>query len=403
MRKKRYLKDGFLNALTYLSAGLATLVLVSIIGFVIIRGANTISWDMITSNYWSVNYKLNVEESLTTEFEAPENLSENVYYSSKYGIAIEDTIDRSKQKLVTVAYVHPDSLLNQTVTASKGEIVSVNEGFILQNITVIKEDGSSQLIGTQLKQDAQQVLEALESSTRIDSLFVQTPGGGIYGSIVATLMLIAISLLLALPIGIGAAIYLQEYAKDGLVTQLMRSCIEMLAGIPSIIFGLMGVAVLFPLTSLVGAQSISILLGGLTLAIMLLPIIIRQTEESLLVVPNGIRMASLSLGATKAQTIFKVILPSALPGILSAILLAISRVIGESAALIYTMGTTIVDKPEILKGATSLAVQIWQIMSGEQPNFELASAISLVILVLVLILNLSVKAISRRINMKWSA
>ncbi len=113
-------------------------------------------------------------------------------------------------------------------------------------------------------------------------------------------------------------------------------------------------------------------------------------------------MASLSLGATKSQTIFKVILPSALPGILSAILLAISRVIGESAALIYTMGTTIVDDPKILEGATSLAVQIWQIMSGEQPNFELASAISIVILVIVLTLNLTVKLISNRLNRKWS-
>ncbi|HHX07366.1 MAG TPA: ABC transporter permease subunit, partial [Erysipelothrix sp.] len=110
-----------------------------------------------------------------------------------------------------------------------------------------------------------------------------------------------------------------------------------------------------------------------------------------------------SLGATETQTIFKVVLPTALPGIISAVLLAISRVIGESAALIYTMGTAISDNPEILQPATTLAVQIWSIMSGEQPNFELASAISIIILVVVLSLNILVKAITTRLNRKWEA
>ncbi len=145
----------------------------------------------------------------------------------------------------------------------------------------------------------------------------------------------------------------------------------------------------------------SILLGGLTLTVMLLPIVIRQTEESLIVVPNGLRNASLSLGATETQTIFKVILPSAIPGIISSVLLSVSRVIAESAALIYTMGTAVVDNPKILEPATSLAVQIWSAMSGEQPNFELASAISIVILVLVLGLNIFVKIITSHLNRKW--
>jgi len=133
-----------------------------------------------------------------------------------------------------------------------------------------------------------------------------------------------------------------------------------------------------------------------------MPVIIRQTEEALIVVPMGVRSASLSLGATETQTIFKVILPSALPGILSATLLSVSRIIGESAALIYTMGTFVNDNPRLKEGATSLAVQIWSVMSGEQPNFELASAISIIVLGIVLVMNISVKVVSSRLNRKWS-
>ena len=139
----------------------------------------------------------------------------------------------------------------------------------------------------------------------------------------------------------------------------------------------------------------------MTLAIILLPTIIRTTEESLKVVPQNFREASFSLGANQTQTIFKIVLPAALPGILTATILGIGRVIGESAALIYTMGTFINDDPSLLQGATSLAVQIWSIMNGEQPNFALASSISIIILVMVLIMNISVKSISRKLFKRW--
>ena len=160
----------------------------------------------------------------------------------------------------------------------------------------------------------------------------------------------------------------------------------------------MGVSVLFPITAAMGAKTTNILLGALTMAIILLPTIIRSTEEALRVVPQGLRDASLSLGASQTQTIFKITLPCAMPGILSGILLSIGRVVGESAALIYTMGTFINDQPGLLKQGTSLAVHIWSVMSGEQPNFELACAISIIILIFVLILNLTVKLLSRRLQ-----
>ena len=163
----------------------------------------------------------------------------------------------------------------------------------------------------------------------------------------------------------------------------------------------MGVLVLFPITSAFGATGTSILLGGLTMSVVLMPIIIRTTEESLKVVPQSFRDASLSLGANTSQTILKIVLPSAMPGILTATLLGIGRIIGESAALIYTMGTFTSDNPSLLSGGTSLAVQIWSIMSGEQPNFQLASAISLIILLIVLIMNFSVKLIAKRLQKTW--
>ncbi|MPM87741.1 Phosphate transport system permease protein PstA [bioreactor metagenome] len=164
----------------------------------------------------------------------------------------------------------------------------------------------------------------------------------------------------------------------------------------------MGVTVLFPITQLLGATTTSILLGGLTMSIILLPTIIKSTEEALIVVPQSLRDGSLSLGATKSQTIFKVVLPCAINGILTGILLSIGRVIGESAALIYTMGTFINDSPSLLSQGTSLSVMIWSFMSGEQPNFQLASAISIIILIIVLVLNFVVKAIAKRFTKKFA-
>lgn len=182
------------------------------------------------------------------------------------------------------------------------------------------------------------------------------------------------------------------------MTAWLRSSIELLSGVPSVVFGLMGMTMLFNVTKLMGITGQSTMLGALTLAVILLPVIIRQTEEALINVPDGYRMASLSMGATQFQTIYKIIIPNALPGILSATLLSISRIIGESAALIFTMGTAITDNPAWNARGTSLAVHIFTVMSGEQPNFELASAISIVILFIVLILNISVKYLTYRMT-----
>lgn len=403
-RQRRKQKDLYANILTYASALLATVVLVSIFVFIFRRGFSVLSWDMIRNDYWSQNYIAQVNDYPQDSYERPADLDDSIAFSTKYGIGLQDEINQDKQKIVTVAYQAPESVFSSSTIATKGakyeQPLGDMTGNSISRLTLIVDEQRVN-VGTQAKNTAQEVVDSMDSSSEIVSLFYQTPGGGIWGSLIATLLLIFVSLLISLPIGIAAAIYLHEYAKPNKITSFMRSSIEMLSGVPSIIFGLMGVAVLFPITTIFGANTLSTLLGGITMAVMLLPIVIRQTEESLIVVPDGLRNASLSLGATETQTIFKVVLPTALPGIISAILLAVSRVIGESAALIYTMGTTISDSPKLLEGATTLAVSIWSIMGAEQPNFELASAISIVILVLVLGLNIIVKIISNRLNRKW--
>ena len=284
---------------------------------------------------------------------------------------------------------------------------STGNGAVIVTLIIAAAPYVARMVESSLKEVPAGVIEAAQAMgcTNLQIiwhvLLPEAKPSLISGSIISTVYLLLVSMVIALPIGIASAVYLNEYAKKSKFNMLLRSGIETLTGVPSIVFGLMGVTVLFPVTQVFGATTTSILLGGLTMAIILLPTIIRSTEEALLVVPQHLRDASLSVGANQSQTIFKIVLPCAVPGILTGVLLGIGRVIGESAALIYTMGTFINDSPTLLSQGTSLAVQIWSIMSGEQPNYELACAISIIILVFVLILNFAVKVISKRFSKAW--
>lgn len=405
MGRARKIKDSLLQGLTYASALLASLMLLLIFYFVLSRGLPGFSFKLLVTPYWSDNLNIAFEEQETHSFDEPA-LEEGEYFVKRYGVVLADSLDAHKMPLVLIRSIDEHSPLKQgTVTTAgprKGEVVDIAVDSNINSLSMRTPEGKLLQMGSQKKNSAQEIAQAMEFN-KVEKGFIQSPGGGIQGSLKATLILIALSLLIALPIGISAAIYLREYAGHGKLASLMRSSIEVLAGVPSIIFGLMGMTVLFPVTQMVGIRTVSILLGALTMAVVLLPVIIRQTEESLKTVPDGLRDASLSLGATRAQTIFRVMLPGALPGILTATLLSVSRIIGESAALIYTMGTYINDKPRVDQGATTLAVQIWSLMSGEQPNFELSSTISIMILIMVLLLNLGVKLISYHLRKKWSA
>lgn len=220
-----------------------------------------------------------------------------------------------------------------------------------------------------------------------------TGGGGIWPMIVTTIYTIVISLLIATPIGILAAVYLQEYAKQGRLVRLIRFATESLTGIPSIIYGLFG-AVFFVTMLKFG---MSIIAASLTLTIIVLPVIIRTTEESLKTVPKSYREGSLALGGTKLQTLYKVILPSAMPGILSGIILSMGRIIGESAAIFLTAGTVAAMPESIFSSARTLTVHAY-LVTQEAGDIELAAAIGIVLIAIILILNLTATFISRKLN-----
>lgn len=218
-------------------------------------------------------------------------------------------------------------------------------------------------------------------------------GGGILPMIVTTIYTIVISLLIATPIGILAAVYLQEYAKQGRLVNTIRFATESLTGIPSIIYGLFG-AVFFVTTLKLG---MSIIAASLTLTIIVLPVIIRTTEESLKTVPRTYREGSLALGTTKLQTLYKVILPSAMPGILSGLILSMGRIIGESAAIFLTAGTVAAMPASIFSSARTLTVHSF-LVTQEAGDIELAAAVGVVLIVLILILNLTATFISKKLN-----
>ncbi|MDY3249494.1 MAG: phosphate ABC transporter permease PstA [Candidatus Choladocola sp.] len=202
-------------------------------------------------------------------------------------------------------------------------------------------------------------------------------------ALVNTLVVTLLSLVVAVPFGIFAAIYLVEYAKKGSrLVNLIRITAETLQGIPSIIYGLFGL--LFFSTTL--HWGYSLLSGSMTLVIMILPLIIRTTEEALLGVPDSYREASFGLGAGKLRTIFKVVLPSAIPGILSGVVLATGRIVGETAALLYTAGSVAKIPSSLLGSGRTLAVHMY-VLSSEGLYMDQAYATAVVLLVFVLALN----------------
>ena len=216
-------------------------------------------------------------------------------------------------------------------------------------------------------------------------------------SIITTLMTVGLSLLISVPIGLCTAIFLNEYAKkNNFFIKIIRGAIDLLNGVPSIVYGLFG---MITFVALIGGTS-SILAGTLTISIMLLPTIVRSTEESLKSVQDSLREGSLALGAGKMRTIFKIVLPSALPGIMSAIILSMGRVIAESAPFIYTMGSVISATPTgYLDSNATLAVALYR-LSGEGWYVNEAYATAVVLIILVLGLNLLAELIAGKLNKK---
>lgn len=211
-------------------------------------------------------------------------------------------------------------------------------------------------------------------------------------ALINTLSMTGLSLMFAVPVGIGAAVYLTEYAKRGSrLVIATRMTAETLSGIPSIVYGLFG-ALFFVKYMGFG---LSLLSGALTLGIMILPLIMRTTEEALRAVPDSYREGSFGLGAGKLRTVFRIVLPSAVPGILSGVILGIGRIVGESAALIFTAGTVAEAADNVFDSARTLSVHMYAI-SGEGLYINQTYATAVVLLVVVIVINAVSGKIAKR-------
>ena len=223
---------------------------------------------------------------------------------------------------------------------------------------------------------------------------------GIAGNIVNTLLIVFLTMIIATPIGVGAAIYLNEYAKPGKFVSMVEFATEVLSGIPSIIFGLFGM-MFFGETLGLGY---SIMTGSLTLILMVLPLITRNTQEALKTVPNGYRNGAIGLGAGKWYMIKTILIPSAMPGIITGVILAVGRIVGESAALIFTAGSAkllpkgllgIFDK--IFQSGGTLTIQLY-LSATSEGDFSSAFGTAVVLLVIALLINMLAKALTKKFD-----
>ena len=232
---------------------------------------------------------------------------------------------------------------------------------------------------------------------------------GVRTAIFGSLWTIAITILVAFPLGVMAAIYLEEYATDNWINRIIQTNINNLAGVPSIIYGILGLAIfvralepftsgaLFGLTDSATANGRTIISAGLTLALLVLPLIIINAQEAIRAVPNSLRNASFGIGATKWQTVWSHVLPNAMPGILTGTILAVSRAIGETAPLVVVGASTVIffDPQNVFSKFTTLPIQIYQWTSRPQSEFRFLAAAAIIVL-LALLLSLNATAILLR-------
>ncbi|AFA49136.1 phosphate ABC transporter permease PstA [Acetobacterium woodii] len=394
----RRVSDLFIKAIIYLATGITLSVLIFIIGFIFVKGIGLINWDFLSRDFNdSVAYAF-VESSDVPLSIDQNTLNDKIPYDNRYetaltkpsyvkniGAAIAQVTFKNhsteKQQFV-ITYIEADSPLLKAVD-SNGTKLKVGTDYVIESIN--GNDFTDMSLA--------EVVSTIGNQSGKLKIKIVQPGGGIKSNIITTLYMVLLSLVIALPLGIFGAIYLTEYAKPGKMVNVIRFAAECLAGIPSIIFGLFGMAFFVVALNF----QISLISGSLTVAIILLPVIIRSTEEALKTVPMIFREGSLALGATKLQTIFKVVLPCAVPGIATAVLLSIGRVVGESAALLLTAGTAAQIPGTLFSPGSTLTVQAYYV-AKEEGNIELACAIGIVIIVIVIVLNILSRIASDKLD-----
>jgi len=223
------------------------------------------------------------------------------------------------------------------------------------------------------------------------ALTYTTQNVSMFPSIVSTILMVLLTLAMAVPLGIFTSIYLVEYVKsDNKLKVFIRAAAEMLAGIPSVVYGLFGLLMFVEFLGL----GWSLIAGALTLAVMVLPIVIRTTEEALKSVSGGYREGGYALGAGKLRVVFRIVLPSAIPGILAGVILAIGRIIGETAALVFTAGTVPQIPDSLGSSVRTLSVHMWA-LSGEAHHTGEAYATAVILLLIVLVINTASAVIAK--------
>jgi phosphate transport system permease protein len=391
-------QDAIIRAIIYVLGSIGAVVLATIIWYVVSNGIRLVSLDLILGDSRTINTDVYVVDPPGNFPQTEYNGNLELFYSPRWGLGFVNTFNRAGNEAVEIGYVHPDSPFNQSFDKNNqdesGQPLVIN---VRAGTTVEKGFTDSAIFLGRM--GAEQIATIVNQANEIEEISIQSRGGGIRGSLITTLYLIAMTLVIAVPIGVSTAIYFNEIAKQGRFTNTIRNMVDLLTGVPSIIYGLLGAALFIPLlNNTIQTAGGSVISGALTLSVILLPTIIKSTEEALKVIPNDLRRGSLALGASRTQTIFRVVLPSAVPGMLTGVLLGIGRIIGESAALIFAVGAAIKDDVILTERSTSLAVHIWTIMGGERPNFELASAIAIIILGVVFVMNFAVKQLAKRLS-----
>ena len=377
--QRRRNADYFMTALIWLAAAMTAGILLIIVGFIFSNGWSLISPQFLTRDANDTLRIIHFESESAATYHMDDNLlviegaGITLELDDNYGIRINNVTNNSPSR---------------NAVDNADEVFPVRRGQVLEGVNEYRVDAN-----TNLSEIASMFAGYSEFTLRVRQL-----GGGVFPMMVSTLMLICTTLIIAIPISTLAAIYMVEYAKQGRVVNTIRFAIEILAGLPSVVHGLFGM--LF-FTIMLGLGT-SILAGALTMTILLLPIMIRSTEEALKTVPVSYREASFGLGANKIQTIRKIILPSALPGISVGIILSVGRIVGESAALLFTVGTfaRLPVNPasgnlSIFETGATMTLRAF-IEVKEFGNIEMASAIGIVILVIVFTLNILSKLITKK-------
>lgn len=330
---------------------------------------------------------------------------------------------------------YPDEIADQTMTTlqEQGIRTEVLAGVLLANSSrdQLLEYVEEEVLGDEEILETWSLSESLTQRGEIERIaeeeypearlyfrawlnlgFLTTPGSsipweaGVSVAIQGTLLLIVLTIGVAFPIGVGAALYLEEYAdRTKTLNRLIETNIRNLAGVPSIIYGLLGLAIF--VRAFVGVtQGRTLISAGLTMALLVLPVVIINAQEALRAVPSSLREASYGMGATKWQTIWKVVLPSAMPGILTGTILAMSRAVGETAPLVIIGASTFLTAPSInyTSGFTALPIQIYQWTARPQDEYrDIAAAAIIVLLVLLLLLNATAIILRQRFRRSLSA